>query len=699
MQILDFMVLKEAVQKKLDGMSNTEWFVTDTVKDDLYDLYLDSFPEGTNEVYRERREYDCSCCRQFLKTFGNVVSIKNGKLVSMWDIEVGGQFQPVVDALSAYVKSKPIRSIFLSKEPSVGTNGSNEILESGLLKEWDHFYYKIPSQYLIKGSASLEYSVGEINITRAVFKRSLEELTQESAEVVKELIEQNSLYRGQEHIRTIDLFLKCKKEFTKLEGSTKENYLWSKSVELEHSARFRNSVIGTLLIDLSEGKELEVAVKSFESKVAPHNYKRPKALITSGMIDKAQKKVEELGIQDSLQRRFAVMEDITINNVLFADRSAKNIMNGGGIFDDLKKEVSDKKPDLNKVEEVSVEDFLEKILPKAESLELYVENRHSGNFTSLISPTDQNAPNILKWGNNFSWSYNGEVTDSIAESVRAAGGNVDGDLVFSHEWNHNDKNKSLMDLHVFFDGVGSRIPRDGEEEIHDNYPTKASRVGWNNRQHSFTGGVQDVDFVNPPKDGQVPVENICFPSINRLPEGIYTFKIHNWKFRATTTEGFKARLAFNNGEVYHYEHKKPLKNKQWITVAQAELKDGKFTMLYSMPTTTTSKEVWGINTHKWQKVSTVMNSPNHWDGEETGNKHLFFMLKDCVNPEKARGFYNEFLSNDLIEHRKVFEVLGSKMKTEESEEQLSGLGFSSTKRDDILCKVSGSFNRVVKIKF
>jgi hypothetical protein len=98
-------------------------------------------------------------------------------------------------------------------------------------------------------------------------------------------------------------------------------------------------------------------------------------------------------------------------------------------------------------------------------------------------------------------------------------------------------------------------------------------------------------------------------------------------------------------------------------------------------------------------VDTILNSPNHWDGEETGNKHWFFILNGCKNPDNVRGFYNEFLNEELNPHRKVFEVLASKMKVEPSNDQLSGVGFSSTVRNSVLCKVSGSFNRVIKINF
>jgi hypothetical protein len=108
-----------------------------------------------------------------------------------------------------------------------------------------------------------------------------------------------------------------------------------------------------------------------------------------------------------------------------------------------------------------------------------------------------------------------------------------------------------------------------------------------------------------------------------------------------------------------------------------------------------------------------MLSPNYWvrDGEVlvsehdalqahgVGNKHWFFMLEGCVNDGQARGFYNEFLSAALEPHRKTMEMVGAKMKTEASGRQLSGLGFSSTKRDSVTVRVKGAFERVVKVVF
>lgn len=84
---------------------------------------------------------------------------------------------------------------------------------------------------------------------------------------------------------------------------------------------------------------------------------------------------------------------------------------------------------------------------------------------------------------------------------------------------------------------------------------------------------------------------------------------------------------------------------------------------------------------------------------EVGNKHYFFILDGCKNPSPVRGFFNEYLRSELSQDRKTFEMLANKMKAPYSDNQLSGLGFSSTIRNSVICKVTGSFTRTIKVNF
>ena len=73
MKKVEFVDFVKAMQDNFKEMTKDVkyLFEANIDKDVFWDLYLDSFPEGTNEIYRTNREYDCSCCRHFIKNIGN----------------------------------------------------------------------------------------------------------------------------------------------------------------------------------------------------------------------------------------------------------------------------------------------------------------------------------------------------------------------------------------------------------------------------------------------------------------------------------------------------------------------------------------------------------------------------------------------------------------------------------------------------
>lgn len=656
-------------------------------KDEFWNLYLDSFPAGTNEIYRERREFDCSCCRHFIKAIGNAVVIKNNQVRTMWDFKTNDTtYQPVIDALNAYLISKCVTNVYISKLKNIGTNKNFEELVDGQVQTWEHFYLELPKKFVDTSSMSVGELQGSLRDRRNVFKRSLDEISEDAIVTVLELIASNTLYRGAEWKTILEKFLEYKRQYSSLSELEKGNYAWEQSFKVgDVVGKIRNHSIGTLLVDISEDVDLDTAVRKYEAIVAPANYKRPQAIFTKKMLEDAKKTIEELGYMDSLARRFATLDDISVNNILYANRNAvKRISGAVDVFDEMMGDAKSSAKKFSKVEEIPVEKFISDVLPTAQDLEVYLENKHEGNMVSLIAPKNADAKTMFKWNNGFSWAYTGNMTDSsMKERVKAAGGKIDGDLRFTIQWNDmNQYDQNDLDAHC--------VEPSGE---HIYYSSDARKPGF-----SRTGGQLDVDIIHP-KMNEPAVENITWANRNKMQPGVYTFYVHGFSNRGGT-EGFRAEIEFD-GTIYSFDYNKEVRAGQKIPVAEVTLnKDGTFSIKELLQSSTSSKQIWNLATNQFVPVSVVMYSPNYWD-EQTGigNKHYMFMLKDCVNPDTPHGFYNEFLKNDLDKHKRVFEALGGKMAVESVDDQLSGLGFSSTMRNELIVKVKGASERVMKIKF
>ena len=407
------------------------------------------------------------------------------------------------------------------------------------------------------------------------------------------------------------------------------------------------------------------------------------------MLEDAKKTVSELGYMDSLQRRYATLDDITVNNILFSNRDAAKRISGN-VFDEMISEAGVNPKKFSRVEEVSVEKFVKDILPSAKSLEVLFENKHAKNMVSLIAPVNKDAKSMFKWANGFSWAYTGNITDSVMrENVKAAGGDVDGDLRFSIQWNDGSMhNGNDFDAHCI-------------EPYYERFGRERNEIYFGNKgyRHS-SSGMLDVDIIHPVV-GKAAVENITWSDRNKMPAGKYELFVRCYSNRGGQ-DGFKAEVEFD-GQIYSFEYKRPMHTDERVLVAiVTKHADGTFTIESKLPggESLSTRDIWGLKTNTFVPASVVMYSPNYWDDQQgIGHRHYFFMLKDCVNPECPNGFYNEFLKHELEQHKRVFEALGGKMAVVAADDQLSGLGFSATKRNDLIVKVKGATERIIKIKF
>ena len=648
-------------------------FKVNVTKDELWQTYLNSFPEE-NGV---RQGFNCNSCRQFIKNYGGIVKIQNNTLYSIWRFETDPLYQKAMNNLADLVESSIVNDIFLSKDIKLGHEFNYDISNGSSFK-WYHFSCNLPTRLKYGGRESISSQQSLYRSNTQVFKRALDTLSKDSILTALELIASNSLESGAQFKNTLEKFLSLHNKYHKLSEEKKNNFCWIESRNNNSIARIYNSAIGTLLKDLNSDLSIEAAVIKFGKVMNPYNYKRPKAIITQRTIANAEKQIQELGLENSLGRRLAVTSDISINNMLWVNRLTQTLENNTSIFDTLREELPENPKKYSKVKTVPIAKFLNKILPTAKKIELLLENKHTNNLVSLIAPNNLDTPPITKWDNGFTWVYTGGLADSIKNKVKAQGGTIDGYLRCSLQWYNYDD----LDLHIF--------------------EPQNSHVYYSHKTSNITNARLDVDENAGSGKTRDAVENIIYPYNHNMIEGTYTLKVHNYSLRERIDFGFTVEVEFG-GEINTLTYDKLVNDGEYITVATFNYNKDRgiinFKPRINCDNSIKSKEVWGLNTNKFHDVTAIMKSPNHWD-TSIGNEHLLFMLEGAENKDPLiRGFFNEQLRQDLLEHKRVFETLGSKLRVSPapSSKQLSGLGFPTTKSNSFILKVTGTIEKVFKV--
>lgn len=150
----------------------------------------------------------------------------------------------------------------------------------------------------------------------------------------------------------------------------------------------------------------------------------------------------------------------------------------------------------------------------------------------------------------------GENNFNIKENVKNLGGNVDGVLRFSIQWNDlGTWDKNELDACC--------IVPSGFEIMHGN------------NVDDSTGGNLDVD-VTDQKEGEVACKNIIWTDIDQMEDGQYRLFVRNNCYK-NGHSGFRAEIEFENHQ-YSCDYQKTLQNEEEVDVAYVTLSDGQFSI-------------------------------------------------------------------------------------------------------------------------
>lgn len=707
---MSFSKLQKQIQNQFQELVKTgKLFRVNISGKELWDLYLNSF--DNHPIWRVNSIHNCDSDKHFFERYANVVAIKDNQIVSMFDFTAEGEYQKSIEAVNKKIKSSKIESIFvetfdelkllgkdyerktLTKTQSEYRLGNEKTLkqytaddalgkEIGKVYTFNHFHVYLPKQFIDFSGKSSGMILGDLNTTRILFEKGLN-IPLDTLELVRDLIQQGSLLRGDMYLPKVLEFIKLKKQFNQIPVSEQSNWLWLNFQSIPY-ARFANELIGTTCIELAEGKEINAVCKDFNIRVDPTNYNKAKAPVTKAMIQIAEKQIEELGYSESFERRFAQIDDIDISEIKHSNIN-NTIEKPVGLFGKAgvtTQSSRHKRAEFDKVETVSIDKFMQDILPNASGIEVFMENRFDGNLVSLFTAKDKTVKNLFKWNNPFSWTYNGNLSGKsmIKETVVSKGGNVSGIIRCSIIWNDENQNDS-SDLDLWC-----------------RQPNTIERIGFSTgfrkdsgNKFSSHGGQLDLDDRGT-KNG-VHAENIYFISKDKLKKGKYEFWVN--QYSASNSKGFKAEIEID-GKIFTYSYNKPVTGN--VKIADVVF-DSKFDIIHHLPETSSSKNLWNLETNEFHKVNLVCTSPNHWGDNNIGTKEYFFMIQDCKTPDAMRAFHVDQLNSELMSVRKAIDLLGNYKMVEPSDKQLSGVGFNNTQRDELVVRVTGTHKRVLKIQF
>lgn len=706
--------LTKLLQAQFEKMCATgKLFRSSLSGESVWELYLSSFKKEDDPTFRDPTSsvHNCNCCHNFVRRYGNIVAIdENNNIMTIFDVTASKEYQNSCDAISKALKEKQIANVFFesfrtlyhllnySRVKDTDTvfqlgydknfkqytpeevNAYPGTVKPDVIYEFNHMHLFVPKQFVSMSSESIEAVIAPYRDAKNVLKRALTEIPIDTLVLVKDLIAQGSLLDGSTHLQKVDKMIELANKASKFDKDSLafDNWCWVVSYK-NPFARFRNELIGVLCTELAEGVDLNEACTNWNKRVDPANYMKAVAPITKRQIEEAKKFVADNGYEESFNRRCATIDDIKASDILHLNVGDGKV-NPVSIFDQVapSRSTRHKRSEFNKVEEVSIEKFMQDILPTCTSVEAFLTSQHKNNMVTLTTSVNKESKPIFKWHNNFSWTYNGNLAgkSQIKEAVKAVGGVVDAVLRFSITWNEDGRDIVDLDAHA--------IQPDGTEIYYSNYKGRQTRMS----------GMLDIDMIRPRNLG---VENIFWTDEHKMEDGWYRFFIHNYD--GGYNKGAKAEIAYKD-QVFSFVINEQITGK--VDVAQVRISDGEIVDIraskYLVSSADIQTEIYGLSTNEFYKVNLICLSPNYWT-DNVGNKHYFFMLEGCKAPESIRGFHNENLKPDLLKHRKVMEVLANTLKVESTDGQLSGLGFNATVHDELILRLKGNFKRVIKVKF
>lgn len=356
---------------------------------DLYDIFLENLP------VEARQHYNCRTCRNFVNRYGGLVKVTdNGSIEPIMWHYYPAFFTDAAAALFQFVKKSKITGVFITEEKRLG------IPKTGV---WEHMSVDMPKDMIFKNRLLTSDQAAAEKLED--FKMLMSATKKYSIDTVKtavNLLRSDSMYRSEKVLGIAEWFLEV------MDIAKQTNLIWKKVATAPNGfCHVSSSMIGTLLDDIEAGYDFETIKRKFNEKMNPMKYQRPQAAPSAGNVARAEKIISELGLERSLKRRYARLDEV---ETLWTPSTVTSVKESTGIFSNVKTKVASKTKTndiLPSAVTMTWSKFERTVLPIAKKMELYIDY-DKNSYGAVVTAEDYDAPPIIRWDtedkrNPFSW--------------------------------------------------------------------------------------------------------------------------------------------------------------------------------------------------------------------------------------------------------------------------------------------------------
>lgn len=369
----------------------------------VFDVFINSIPEEA------RSHYNCKTCHHFFDKYGTLVFIdEEGDLKSiLWNENIAsGIFVDVIKKMRIEVETagitKPFECCDFNSNDWSRDGYTMAILGIPKTGEWSHFYARINYQNI-----SCSFDPGHTREWAThIFETASHTLNTLSVETITKAIAISSSDKLSNIKNPKKIFEAIKEIKEDINKSTvkgrKYHKLWKYAFDSDLLYHLSGSMEGKLLSDIDEGYSVDSIIERYNEMADPINYRRPKSGPTEGNIKEAEKLIADLGLEPSLKRKFATLEEIP--NFIWKASEEENIEveHEGGVFAKVlpKGKTRSEKVDLTSQSAIRMTfiKFVDKVLPEAKKIYFKISGYRT-TYCAYTSALDPEAPPIMKWDN------------------------------------------------------------------------------------------------------------------------------------------------------------------------------------------------------------------------------------------------------------------------------------------------------------